>query len=219
MSTGWKNADNYPLTHKEPYISSNTTTAIYHSFFKVNTSLSIGYLGFVLRMSLKFVWQMATTLQRYLHTYVATGNAVHVVLFRSIDTAGEWSSHGSCTITDHRSDIQEVSADVAKQVYNTGIIRYHHGLIPTSCSGYQRTKQQGGSTNEPPKTDGFSGMWGKPRQDSCKTSSDQGVARLRCPSMIAIICWVRKCTWHHVPRANLITVEHTPYSLEYPVTF
>jgi len=81
MSTGQNNADNYPQTRKEPYVSSYIATAIYHCFFMANKSLGVQDLRFLAQMSPKFICLMATALQWHLHSYVATAKAVQALLF------------------------------------------------------------------------------------------------------------------------------------------
>jgi hypothetical protein len=89
MSTGRNNADIYPQTRTEPYVSSYIATAIYHCFFKANKSLGVLDSRFLAQMSPEFICLMATALQWHLHTYVATGKAVQALLFNSINAGGE----------------------------------------------------------------------------------------------------------------------------------
>jgi hypothetical protein len=81
MSSGRNNADIYPQTPKKPYISSYIATAIYHCYFKGKKSLGVQVSRFLAQMAPKFVCLMATALQWHLHTYIATGKAVQVLLF------------------------------------------------------------------------------------------------------------------------------------------
>jgi len=52
----------YPQTHKEPYVSSDIATAIYHCFFKANKSLGIQDSSFLAQMSPEFICLIATVL-------------------------------------------------------------------------------------------------------------------------------------------------------------
>jgi len=89
MSTGRNDADMNPQTCKEPYISSDIATARYDCSFKTNKFLAIHISCFLGQMSPEFVCLMATALQWHLHTHVATGKAVQVLLCNSMNTGSE----------------------------------------------------------------------------------------------------------------------------------
>jgi len=89
MSSGRNNADIYPQTRWEPYVSSYIATAIYHCVFEAIKSLGIQNLCFLMQMSPEFVCLKATALQWHLHTYIATGKAVQSLLFNLINAGGE----------------------------------------------------------------------------------------------------------------------------------
>lgn len=79
MSTCCTSADICPQTCKRPYIITNITTAIGHCGLKVTKCLRVQDLCSPVRMSLKFFFVQATTLQWYIHTYYCAANNVQVV--------------------------------------------------------------------------------------------------------------------------------------------